>query len=155
MAQSVTVRGRQDKHLLIRVTIAFIAGILIAWRLDFSTTALVLFLIGAALSAALLRTRGRTMLPALLVAALLLTALRFELSEGRSPGLLPDYHSVQGVMIEGSIAADPQSSSAQSRLRLHVDSIFSDGFTRQDTEWRLRWPGQCRNLSRLWVSRFC
>ena len=77
MAQSVTVRGRQDKHLLIRVTIAFIAGILIAWRLDFSTTALVLFLIGAALSAALLRTRGRTMLPALLVAALLLTALRF------------------------------------------------------------------------------
>jgi competence protein ComEC len=113
--------------LLIKVTIAFIAGILIAWRLEISATALVLFLIGAALTAALLRTRGRAMLPALLVAALLLGALRFELSEGRSPGHLLNFHSDQGVMIEGSIVTDPQSSGAQTRLRLHVDSIFSDG----------------------------
>ena len=113
--------------MLIKVTIAFIAGILIAWRLEISATALVLFLIGAALTAALLRTRGRAMLPALLVAALLLGALRFELSEGRSPGHLLNFHSDQGVMIKGSIVTDPQSSVAQTRLRLHVDGIFSDG----------------------------
>jgi len=73
---SVTVRGRQCNYLLIiKVTIAFIVGILIAWRLEISASALVLFLIGAALSTALLRIRSRTLLPAPLVAALQLGAL--------------------------------------------------------------------------------
>ncbi|MCH8826914.1 MAG: DNA internalization-related competence protein ComEC/Rec2 [Chloroflexi bacterium] len=119
--------------MLIRLTIAFLSGILIGWRLEISPVALSLFLAAAGLAAAWLRVRRRAVWPAMLLAALLLGTLRYEFSDTGEPDSLSQYHSAQGVILEGIVAGDPQSAGTYTRLRLRADRIFAQGQWRDET----------------------
>ena len=116
--------------MLIRLTIAFIAGILIGWRLEISPMAVAMFIVAAGLLAAWMRTRNRAVGPALLLTALLLGALRYETADVGPPDSLSAFHSTYGVIIEGVIADDPQTAGIHTRFRLRADRIFAQG------EWR-------------------
>ena len=113
--------------MLIRLAIAFVAGILIGLRLEVSATALALFLAAVVLMAAWLRTQNRAIWPAFLLAALLLGVLRYEVADFGEPDSLSPFHSTLGVIIEGVISDDPQSTGMQTRLRLRVDRVFAQG----------------------------
>ncbi|MDA0768602.1 MAG: ComEC/Rec2 family competence protein [Chloroflexi bacterium] len=113
--------------MLIKLTIAFIAGLLIGWRLEVPPMAIGLFLAGAGLLAAWLRASSRTVLPGLLLVALILGTLRYEISHNGEADHLSTYHSVNGVMLEGVVAGDPQATGTYTRVRLRVERIFANG----------------------------
>ena len=105
------------------LAIAWVAGIYLGARLDLSQPAIGLFLSASVLLLALLVSARRSLLPALLVVALLVSVLRVEIFGGDQTSSLAAYHSRLPIQVEGVVVRDPEATGPFTRLRLRVDRL--------------------------------
>lgn len=108
---------------------AFMAGVFLAGRYGLPLPALGLFVIATLMLGALLGSMRRSVMPALLVLALLLGMLRVEVFERDLTSTLAEYHSRQSLQVRGLVVSDPEPTGAFTRFRLSVESV------KQDDEW--------------------
>src|SRR5260370_19683186 len=111
---------------LVLLCLGWIAGLVAAAALNQPAWAWLAFGGLAAGSLLLLRAERRFRLPLLCVLALGLGAARYE--AGRpplgDPHFVASYDEQGGAILDGVVAADPQSTDGQVALRLEAESVF-------------------------------
>ena len=108
---------------LLTLAAAFVAGIWLADRLAISVPGLSLLALAGLLGIALLFSLRRSILPALLVVAVVAGALRVEALGPRGEGPLLAYHGRAPLQIEGVVVGDPRSRGVAATLRLSAEQI--------------------------------
>ena len=111
---------------LLSLAAAFLAGVLLASRLDVAVAALWLFAVASILVLGLPVSVRRPLLPGVLLLVLILGALRVEVFESDLPPELTAYHSPRVLKLQGTVVGDPEAAGASTRLRLRVDGIKPD-----------------------------
>ena len=108
---------------LLALAVTFLAGVVVADRLDIPVSALGMFALAFVLVAALQVSVRRTPLPAFLLLLLILGALRVELNGDDPASALVAYHSRRPLQVQGVVVGDPDAAGAATRFRLAVDRI--------------------------------
>ena len=108
---------------LLTLAAAFVAGIWLADRLAISVPGLSLLALAGLLGTALLFSLRRSLLPALLVVAIVAGALRVEALGPRGEGPLLAYHGRAPLQIEGVVVGDPTPRGVAATLRLSAKRI--------------------------------
>ena len=108
---------------LLTLAAAFVAGIWAADRLAISVAGVSLLALAGLLGIALLFSLRRSILPALLVVAVVAGALRVEALGPTEDGPLLPYHGRAPLQIEGVVVGDPRSRGVAATLRLSAERI--------------------------------
>ena len=108
---------------LLTLAAAFVAGIWLTDRLAISVPCLSLLALAGLLGIGLLFSLRRSILPALLVVAIVGGALRVEALGPRAEGHLLAYHGRASLQIEGVVVGDPRSRGVAATLRLSAERI--------------------------------
>ena len=114
---------------LLYLAAAFMAGVFLAGRYGLPLPALGLFVMAALMLGALLGSMRRSLMPALLVLALLSGMFRVEIFEGDQTSALVAYHSRHSLQVRGLVVSDPEPAGAFTQFRLRVESV------KQDDDW--------------------
>ena len=120
---------------LVVLIAAWIAGLLIGLDMNVSPAALALFSLAALILTGLLRSKGLSAWPGLLVLALLLGLLRVEVSDGPRP--LDSFDNLQPVTVLGRVVTDPEVSGPAVEFVISVDAVDRGG-GREDGGARLQ-----------------
>ena len=112
---------------LLSLAAAWVAGVFLALQLDPPATAIGLFAAASVLLALLLRSVGRSALPAILLLLALLGALRVGLLAGDAGSSLAAYHGHRPVHVEGLVVGYPEPAGTATQFRLSVERVESDG----------------------------
>ncbi len=112
--------------VVLAFSVAWAAGVLLAFYTDAPPPATVLFAVGSALLAAFLASARRTPVPGLLALALFLGVLRADACAGGPRDTLAAYHG-QPVRVEGVIVSDPEAIGAFTRSRLRAERVGQGG----------------------------
>ena len=116
--------------ILLALAVAWTAGVSLVVRFDVREPALGLFLLASALLVALSVGLRRPVLPALLVALLVLGMIRVEALDDDRPSRLSVYHG-RPVQLQGVIADDPEAAGAFTRFKLHTEKVEADDATEE------------------------
>ena len=108
---------------LLALATTFLAGIVLGDRLGPPVSVLALFSLACVLLWALLVTARRSRLPAALLAAVLVGAVRAAILSGEDPSSLVAHHSTGPVALQGVVTADAEPAGRAIRFRLAVDRI--------------------------------
>ena len=106
---------------------AFAVGVLLGARWEIAPAALALFALAAVLGIALLATSRRSLLPGLLVLALVFGALRADAADPAGIDALTPYHGAGTLLVRGTVEGAPEPAGAYTRLRLRVDGVDDGG----------------------------
>ena len=108
---------------LLTLAAAFVAGIWVADRLAISVAGLSLLALAGLLGIGLLFSFRRSILPALLVVAIVVGALRGEALGPKGEGPLLAYRGPAPLQIEGVVVGDPRSRGVAATLNLSAERI--------------------------------
>ena len=109
---------------LVLVSASWLAGVYVGLQLDAPASALALFLVASVALVPLFAIRRWSVLLPIALALLLLGALRAGLPSPPGEGLKP-YYGLDGVVVEGIVAEDPEVRGGTVRFRFAVDTVAS------------------------------
>jgi competence protein ComEC len=112
---------------LLALAASFLIGVYLGDRLEAPPAALGLFALAGVLGAVALVVRRRSLLPGLMVLALVLGAARIGASPDDATAVLLAYHGQRSVQVEGTVASDPEAAGTALRFRLSVRRIAVGG----------------------------
>ena len=106
---------------LVALAAAWVTGLLIGLEMNAYLPALVLLSLAALILACLLRAKGLSFWPALLIVVLFMGLIRMEVSDG--PEVLKPSGGLQSITVRGLVVSDPEVSGPGVAFTIAVDAV--------------------------------